>query len=234
MGTASAGVSRSIPAFLALIAAVFIGFSGQSTASGAPQFFGFADDLGSIVGRSSPGDVIRLKAGRYAVSDLRIRHNLTIVGLGDVVLYSPGNVRKGLLVPASGVDLTVRNLTFEGAKSPDQNGAGIRSEGRNLRVENSIFRDNENGILATGDANGSVTVRQSSFLRNGHLSGYSHGIYQVRGTRLDIRDSMFTGTRGGHHIKTLAGRIDVISNSFDDAKGRTSYVLDVPAGGRAL
>ena len=48
----------------------------------------------------------------------------------------------------AGDDVVVDNVTFSGARVPDENGAGIRAEGRNLTVRNSRFYDNENGLLA--------------------------------------------------------------------------------------
>jgi hypothetical protein len=187
--------------------------------------------LKAAIAASASGDTITLIEGRYTATDLRIPHDLTLAGEGNVVLYSPVAVQKGLLVPLGGTSVTVRNLTFEGARSPDKNGAGIRFEGSRLVVDGAKFVDNENGILATGDAGGSLVVTRSMFLRNGHGDGYSHGIYQSNGARFDIRDSAFLGTRIGHHLKTLAGEVAVLGNRFDDEGGETSYVVDATAGG---
>ncbi|MEM9233230.1 MAG: hypothetical protein AAGA69_03215 [Pseudomonadota bacterium] len=192
------------------------------------------DDLVRTIRDASPGDIIRLREGRYAASDVRIAKDLTLEGVGEVVLYSPKPVAKGLLVPVAGVTLTVRDMTFEGARSPDKNGAGIRFEGIGLTIIRCTFRHNENGILATGDEAGFLKVRNSMFWKNGHGDGYSHGIYQAKGQRFDVRNSRFIGTRTGHHLKTLASDVTVTGHSFDDADGKTSYVLDVPRGGKVL
>ena len=60
----------------------------------------------------------------------------------------------------AGDDVTVENITFSGARVPDQNGAGIRAEGKNLTVRSSRFYDNENGILAA--RSGSTILIQGS------------------------------------------------------------------------
>ena len=46
-----------------------------------------------------------------------------------------------------GSDITIRNLTFQRARVPDKNGAGIRAEGGNLTIEHSRFLNNENTFI---------------------------------------------------------------------------------------
>jgi hypothetical protein len=46
-----------------------------------------------------------------------------------------------------------------------------------------------------------------------------------------IRRSRFEAGRGGHYVKSRAGRIEVTESSFDDTAGSTTnYMIDVPAG----
>src|SRR5258708_26983509 len=52
----------------------------------------------------------------------------------DVVITDKACQGKALFV-ITGDDVSVRNLTFTRARVPDGNGAGIRAEGVNLRVE---------------------------------------------------------------------------------------------------
>ena len=189
------------------------------------------DSIAAAVKASQSGDVLVLKAGTYEAVDVRLPHDLTLEGRGGVKLVAPNGVAKGLLVPLSGTAVTLRNIVFEGARSPDKNGAGVRFEGFTLLVENCTFRENENGILATGDKGGSVEVHASLFERNGHGDGYSHGIYLSHGKKLTVTGSVFLGTKVGHHIKSLAFETIVKSNRFDDGEGRTSYVVDVTKGG---
>ena len=200
-----------------------------------------ADDrtLARAVRASSFGDTLRLRPGTYEASDLAIPHDLTIEGEtgpggAGVTITASGPVAKGLLVPGGGVNLTVRNVTFADARSPDRNGAGIRHEGADLTVENVTFRGNENGILATGAPTGRLTIRRSLFESNGSGDGYSHGVYQSRGSRIDVSESRFVGTRIGHHVKSLAPLVVVKGNTFDDADGRPSYVVDATGGGRLI
>ncbi|WP_306253978.1 nitrous oxide reductase family maturation protein NosD [Parvularcula sp. IMCC14364] len=188
--------------------------------------------LRNAIADAGPGGTIRIKNGRYAASDLEIPYDLTIIGEGEVILTSVRPVAKGLLVPLRGVSLEVRGLIFENATSPDKNGAGIRVEGNELIVRDSIFRNNENGILATGSDGSEVTISGSQFISNGYGDGYSHGIYISSATRLEVTGSRFEGSRIGHHIKSVATQQTIVRNTFfDDRDGQPSYMIDATAGG---
>ncbi len=190
-----------------------------------------ADALRKAVSNARAGETIMLVAGRYDIADLKLRRDITLIGEGRVVLFSSGPVAKGLLNPLPGASLRVENIAFEGARSPDDNGAGIRHDGNNLTVVNCLFEDNENGILATGEETGRIRIEGSAFIGNGHGDGYSHGIYVSSGGELEITNSKFAGTKIGHHVKSLAGRTVIRHSVLDDAGGRTSYAVDASKGG---
>ncbi len=190
--------------------------------------------LAAAVADAQAGEAIEIPEGEYDVADIRIRRDLSLIGAGgagDVVLYSSRPTQKGLLNPRPGVSVRVENITFRDATSPDRNGAGVRHDGRDLAVVDCRFLGNENGILATGDADGAVTIARSEFIDNGHGDGYSHGVYLSSGARLLVEDSLFVGTRIGHHIKSLAAETVVTGSRLDDADGRTSYAVDASRGG---
>ena len=143
-----------------------------------------------------------------------------------------------------GNDIVVRGLTFQRAHDKWHTGAGILMEGRNLLVEDGAFLDNENGILAGAPLAGPqanqpeslVRVRRSLFRGNGSCEGAcAHGIYVGFGvTRLEVINSAFTETRMGHHIKSRA-RVTIVTDSRieDGPKGTSSYLINLPNGGRA-
>ena len=195
---------------------------------------GDASALKRAVWRAAAGETIILAAGEYDIADLKIEDTLTLRGDGDVVLYASRPVAKGLLNPVSGAALTVENLTFRGARSPDKNGAGIRNDGRYLTIINCRFEDNENGVLSTGDRDGVIAITGSTFMRNGHGDGYSHGIYVLRGVKLDIQNSKFVATHIGHHVKSLADETIIKESLLDDGDGATSYAIDLSKAGRVL
>ena len=177
--------------------------------------------------------VIDVPAGHYDMKDVYISRDLTLRGPqdGEAILHSPETTDKGLLIPLAGVSLTVENLVFRDANSWDRNGAGIRHEGRDLTIRNCVFDNNEDGLLATGDPRGVITIRNTAFIDSGFGDGQSHAIYVVNAALLDIRDSRFVGTRIGHHVKSLADRTVLANSYLDDAHGRSSYAVDASKGG---
>jgi hypothetical protein len=181
--------------------------------------------------RAKKGETIVLAAGRYDLTDLKIPRDLTLKGDGEVVFYTSRPTEKGILNPLWDASLRVENIRFEGARAPDLNGAGIRHDGLNLTVVNCIFVANEDGILATGQDHGVITITGSAFINNGYGDGYSHAVYAASGKTLDISASRFVGTRIGHHVKSLAATTRVTGSSFDDADGKTSYAVDASRGG---
>jgi hypothetical protein len=190
-----------------------------------------AQGVKRAIANARDGGIVTIAAGRYDIGEIKIRRNLTIIGTGEVVLYASAPVEKGLLNSLPGVSLRVVNITFKGAHSPDHNGAGIRHDGEHLTVIGSTFEGNENGILATGAASGRIAVFGSSFIDNGYCDGYSHGIYVSSGAVLEVFAAKFSGTKIGHHIKSLAERTDIRLSILDDADGRSSYAVDVSKGG---
>ncbi len=187
--------------------------------------------LAARISNASENATLIVPEGVYDVTDIKIRRSLTLKGMGNVVLFSSKNTAKGILNPLPGVSLTVENITFYGARSPDLNGAGIRHDGRDLTIISCKFINNENGVLATGNDEGVIAISNASFIANGHGDGYSHGIYLSSGDTLTITKSLFKGTKIGHHIKSLARATSVSKTILDDADGQTSYAIDVSKGG---
>jgi hypothetical protein len=181
------------------------------------------------------GDVVRIAAGTYrdcAVWPRRADH-LTIEATGGpVVITGPSCQFKALFV-IDGDDTTVRGITFEGAKAPRHNGAGIRAEGRDLTVEDSQFIDNEEGILAGSNRASAIVVRNSTFKGNGNcIEACAHGIYVGAIAELRIEGSHFLEQHVGHHVKSRANRTVLIENTIEDGpSGTASYLVDIPNGG---
>ncbi|MBB5517827.1 right-handed parallel beta-helix repeat-containing protein [Amphiplicatus metriothermophilus] len=192
---------------------------------------GDAASLTRAIADAEDGARLVVPAGEYALTDVKLPRSLTLVGEGAVVFRAAGPVEKGILNPLEGVSLRVENISFRGARSADLNGAGIRHDGADLTVIDCAFYENENGVLATGVETGRIRISGSFFIGNGHGDGYSHGIYVVRAESLTVESSRFEATRVGHHVKSLARRTLILGSHFDDTGGRTSYALDVSAGG---
>ena len=179
------------------------------------------------------GDVIKIAAGNY-YGDVATWYasNLTICGDGGRArLYANGRNAggKGLWVIQGG-NVTVDSMEFHDATVPDENGAGIRTEGTNLTIRNSGFYDNQNGIL--GGSAGTITIDRSEFARNGFGDGYTHNIYIGPVEKLQVTSSFFHEAKIGHNLKSRAKQT-IIENSYfmDGPNGTASYLIDTPNGG---
>jgi len=193
--------------------------------------------LPSLAARAArPGNVIRIAPGTYSDCVRWDADNLVIESTGQGATIT-GNVcdDKGLFV-TRGRNITVRNITFIGARATSHNGSGIRAEGAGLTVENSRFIDNDDGILAVNNPSATIIIRNSIFKRNGNcIALCAHGIYINHVARLRVENSDFQAQHVGHHIKSRAARTEVINNSIHDGPdGSASYLVDLPNGGSAL
>lgn len=183
------------------------------------------------------GDVIEIGPGTYS-GDVAIwpQSNIVIRGVGGRPVLDAAGVSaggKGIFV-IQGANVTVENLEFINAKVPDLNGAGIRMEGPGLVVRNSVFRNNEEGILTVSNANGSLEIYDSQFIGNAfaYSGGYSHAIYVGRLGRFVVQGSYFTRTQEGHLIKSRARENHILYNRItDESQGTASYEIDLPDGG---
>jgi len=104
-----------------------------------------------------PGDTVRILPGRYADCAVWRADGLVIEGRGRVTVADEVCEGKALFV-ITGNDVTVRGITFTGAHNRVHNGAGIRAEGAGLRIENSRFIDNDEGLLAGANQASVITV----------------------------------------------------------------------------
>ncbi len=185
------------------------------------------------------GDTIRIHAGTYRGDVCVWRANrlkLTGDGAGQVVLDSEGKVCQGKAIwIVQGNDTEISGITFTGAKCPDKNGAGIRLEGNGLTVRSCTFRGNENGILCGALPECTVTIEKCTFERNGAGDGYSHNLYIGAIKRLVFTNNSTHHANVGHALKSRALENIIRNNRFDDGTdGKSSYLLDLPNGGKAV
>nr|WP_294516256.1 right-handed parallel beta-helix repeat-containing protein [uncultured Rhodopila sp.] len=183
------------------------------------------------------GDFIRIDPGVYADCAVWRASRLVIEATGPgVVLTGKTCLEQGIFVVA-GSDVTVRGITFAGARVPGHNGAGIRASGRNLTVEHSRFLDNENGMLFGGPADSVVRITDSEFAGNGACIGAcAHGVYAGAAIYLlDIERCIFRNTRTAHHVKSRALNTMVVDSRIEDGPdGTSSYLIETPDGGNLL
>lgn len=188
------------------------------------------------VAAAKDGDTIEIYPGQYFDCALIRQNNLTIEGKGPGAIMTDKVCGGKAILITGGSNITIRNLTLQRARVPDQNGAGIRAEGTNLTIENSRFLDNEDGILSAGVAKGEIRILGSEFVGNGRCErGCDHGIYIGNVALLHVERSRFFQTNIGHHIKSRALRTEVINSDLEDGpEGTSSYLIEAPNGGSLI
>lgn len=198
--------------------------------------------IASAVAAANDGDTVQVMAGVYVNDFAEISHKIKLTAIGGRVAMRatvPLPNEKGILV--TDTDVTITGFNFYGAwvnPSAGGNGAGIRYQGGNLVINNCYFTDNQDGMLADPVSNGTVTINQSEFYRNGVTSGpmvgYTHNLYVDQVAVLDIENSYFHGANYGHEMKSRAAETIVRNTRIADGPtGTASYSIDLPNGGVA-
>lgn len=232
-------IIRVTPAFAAIFLTIFLAtYSSLSMAETLKV--GPGEKYKSpchAVSRAHLGDVIEVAAGQYVGDVCTInRDRLTIRGVGGRAWINAGGRSEGgkAIWVISASDTTLENLEFSGAAVSDQNGAGIRLEGKNLTIRHCYFHDNEDGILAGDKPGSTVTIEYSEFAHNGTTSGQTHQIYVNHVDHLIVRGNYIHDTVTGHLVKSRAARTDVLYNRLTDENGTASYEINVPNGGQVF
>jgi hypothetical protein len=152
---------------------------------------------------------------------------------GTVIFDGVACEQKATLV-LRGASARVDGLVFQNISVPDANGAGIRIEEGDLEVQNSMFRDSEQGILSAEDRGSSIRIDRSTFSGLGRCDrglSCAHSIYIGRYGLLEVTRSRFERGTGGHYVKSHTAQVRIIDSSFDDTAGRgTNYMIDLPSG----
>ncbi|WP_207476744.1 right-handed parallel beta-helix repeat-containing protein [Arenibaculum pallidiluteum] len=191
--------------------------------------------LSSAIAASSAGDTINVRAGTYVNDFATVTHALKIVGVGGkAVLQATAAPPNGKAILVTRGNVEIQNLEFTGARVPDENGAGIRHEAGNLTVRDSVFRNNENGILTSDVSGAKVLIEDSTFSGNGRGDARTHGIYVNKVASLVVTGSTFTDTEDGHHIKSRAASTTVEGSTLKDGPDSSVYSIDLANGGTGV
>ena len=190
----------------------------------------------AAIAAAHDGDVVDIAPGEYFDCAVIGQNNLTVQGSEPGAVMTDKTCQGKALLVIDGTNVTIRNLTLQRARVPDQNGAGIRAEGGSLTVENTRFINNQNGILAANSPDAVIRVSGSTFEDNGICGGScAHAIYVGHFKLLRVEHSRFLRTHDGHSIKSRALRTEVIDDDIADGPdGTSSYLIDLPNGGSAL
>jgi hypothetical protein len=226
------GRLRALLLGLGCLAACAPGVSAKVLLVGPERDLRAPSDAAAV---AQDGDIVRIDPGEYVDCAIWRANGLVLEAPDGAHVRDRACAGKAIWV-ISGADVTVDDITFSGARVPDQNGAGIRAEGKGLTVRNSRFVDNENGILAAAVGGSTIVIEGSAFERNGKCAANcAHGVYANQIDRLKIVDSVFRAQRHGHHIKSGALALEVIGSTIEDgSEGTASYLIDVVSGGEVV
>ena len=195
------------------MATLTVGSSGQ-------QF----TTLTGAVAAAQPGDDVQVQAGTYTNDFPGYVNGLTIEGVGGlanfVATQQPSN---GKAILDVGGNTTLKNLSFSGVAVGDGNGAGVRYEGGNLIVENSVFHDNQDGLLGNREPNGTITIDHSEFYNNGTDAGNTHNMYIGDIKQFTLTNSYVHDANVGHEVKSRAENNTITGNRIFDNSGTSSY-----------
>lgn len=190
----------------------------------------------AAIAAASAGDIIEIDAGTYAKDVCQwSTDSLTLRGVGGLAkLDADGEHAGGKAIwVIAGDDTVVENIEFTNAAVPDQNGAGIRQEGRNLTVRGCWFHHNENGILTSADSQSEILIEYSQFDHNGRGDGYTHNLYIGHVGKLIFQYNYSHRASIGHLLKSRAAENYVLYNRLTGEDGTQSYEIDIPNGGRS-
>jgi hypothetical protein len=181
------------------------------------------------------GDTVEIDgAGSYDGDVCPIRpSNLTIRGVNGrpkINANGQNSLGKGTWV-VMGSGTTIENVEMFGARVPDQNGAAIRLDGRDLTLRNSYLHHNENGILTSNDGVSNVVIENSEFSDNGLGTGYTHNVYIGDINSLVFRGSYSHDANVGHNLKSRAATNIIVYSRFSSTYAQPSYEIDLPSAG---
>ena len=183
-------------------------------------------------------DIVEIDSGDYP-GDVALwtANGLTIRAVADNArLDAAGRSCQGKAIwVVQGNGTSIEHVEFSGCRVPDHNGAGIRQEGRGLVLRFCRFHDNENGLLTAANEQSDVLIEHCEFDGNGAGDGQSHNLYVGRVRSMTMRFCSSHGARGGHLVKSRANTNLLLCNRLmDEHDGTSSYLVDLPDGGRSL
>ncbi|HEY2617875.1 MAG TPA: Hint domain-containing protein [Acetobacteraceae bacterium] len=191
----------------------------------------------AAVAAAASGDTVDVQAGIYTNDFVGIFKNLTLQAVGGVVRMvateAPSNRKAIIDEGGAGVVVTINGFDISGAAVSDGNGAAVRYEGGSLTLDNDYFHDNQDGMLAAADPNGTITINNSEFAFNGTGDGKTHNLYVNEIALLTITGSYFHDAVMGHEIKSRAEDTVITNSRIFDNLGTASYSIDLPNGGDA-
>uniref|UniRef100_UPI0035CBFBA4 right-handed parallel beta-helix repeat-containing protein n=1 Tax=uncultured Sphingomonas sp. TaxID=158754 RepID=UPI0035CBFBA4 len=230
---------RSLPLLALLVATPALAqqrapFTIQETGQG----FQTIEEADSAIRMGMTGTIL-IAPGLYHQCTIQAGGKVTFKAIqpGTVIFEGTACEGKAAFV-LRGQGSVVDGIVFRKIAVGDGNGAGIRSEVGDLVVRNSMFIDNQEGILGGQPTGQKITIDHSTFSGLGQCDitpSCSHSIYLANIGSVTVTNSRFERGTGGHYVKLRAPHVTITDNSFDDSKGsKTNYMIDLSEGATGL
>ena len=170
-----------------------------------------ARPLQHILDSSSPGDVIKLKAGQYA-GPLTIRTSVRLEGEKGAAIVGNG---RGSVVTISAEGASVSGLEISGSGTDlaaMDSGVFVEQSAANAIVENNVIHDNLSGIYLHGATNSLARNNRITGLKNGRVSEAGNGVTLWNAPGAKVLDNDISFGRDG--IATNSSKRNVFSGNY--------------------
>lgn len=179
------------------------------------------------------GETITIRAGVYEDAGALRANRVTIKAEAGAHIRNRAVEGKAALV-IKGNDTVIEGLECSGVKVPDDNGACIRIEGRNLTLRRVFFHHSQSGVLG-GRNTGTVVIEDSRFedmVGASQRPGSAHALYIGATDVFEFRRNRVLRTGGqGHGVKSRARRNVIEHNVIASLNAQSSRAIDVSEGG---
>lgn len=188
-------------------------------------------DMASAQAAIQPGSLVVIGAGTYKQGLHITQDNVTVQG-SEGTHFSGVAIQGKATFVVDGDAVTIEGIECSGVSVPDQNGACVRQQGKDLTLSRVYFHDSEQGILSSSGS-GKLTIEYSLFERLGK-AGRAHAVYS-NNDALEIRYSKFYSSKDqGHEIKSRAPYTLIEYSEIASLSGVDSRLVDVANGGQLI
>ena len=205
--------------------------SGHILHVGANEAF---TSLQSALAVSADGDTVQVDAGTYTDDFATATHQVIIEGVGGMAHFVADRIGEndvGLLDVRASV--TVRNLTFSGARSYEGNGAGMRVRAGDVTIVNSVFTGNDVSVLAHGDT--TLGIYDTEIAANGNTDKATHNLNVGAVGSFTLDNSYVHGGLVAHEVNDRAFFSRIENNRIvDTEQSGASFAINLGLGGAAL
>ncbi len=186
------------------------------------------DNLADAQSAINTGSLVVIGNGTYS-QGLHIQHDdVTVQGSEDTHFKGVAIQGKATFV-VDGDSVTIEGIECSGVSVPDENGACVRQQGKDLTLSHVHFHSSEQGILSS-TGSGKLTIEYSHFENLGK-NGYAHAVYSNNDS-LEIRYSKFHSSKDqGHEIKSRAASTLIEYSEIASLSGVDSRLVDISNGG---